>query len=502
MSDDLYYKYGVLLEDDFFLATSTATAGVTGQAANFTLSLTKNGTANQSTTGIAITQSTNTTTGTILYHIACNATTSFVANTGEYSLLIQWNTDPNYSWTKTYRVTSNGAPTGTTGIASFTATANDGRITDGTNPLEDASIFIQTPAGAPYDSQTSDASGLWGPTFFLSDGTYPAYAQLAGYASQSFSLVVSGSTVTGPGADIALTAIGAASGLTLSSLKTYARYQVRGNVGTAADAMIVSAINDALGELSRAFRWSWLKTDADFITNEPYQTGTITLTNDDATVTLSGGTWPAWAASGQLLIGGIYYRVATRTNGTTIELTNEYAGSTESGVGYTLYRDQYDLPADCMIFGKFFPCMGFGWKPDPISFESLREYQANNNFNAPNPGFIAIQNGKLLLWPAPSTTRNWPGIYYRRPATLVNNNDQADWDPLQLTVLHRAIDVQLAIRWTNCMHGDVETCQKHYEKALSLAINNERENAQRTGTGRAPRNVTVADMTIPGGSLS
>lgn len=497
---DLYYKYGILLEDDIFLATSTATTGVTGQAANLELTLMRSG-VGIATTGVTFTEVLNTTTGLTLYHVSASATTSFVATTGEVSAVVQWTTDRNYTFTKTYRLTSDGLPSGSSGTASFTATANDGRVTDGTNPLEGAQIFFRTPGSlAPYITLTTDASGLWGPIFFPSDGTWPFFIQLAGYTTQSSSILVSGSTATGPGADIALTAIGSASGLLLSSLKTYARFQVRGNVGNAADQMIVSAINDALGELSRAFRWSWLKTDCDFITNEPYQEGTLTLTEGDATVTLTGGTFPTWAAEGQFLIGGIYYRVATRTNGTTLEMTTTFAGETQSGVGYVLYRDQYDLPSDCMIFGKFFPCMGFGWKPDPISFESLREYQASNNFNAPNPGFIAIQNGKAILWPAPSTTRNWPGIYYRRPATLVNNTDEADWDPLQLTVLQRAIDVQLAIRWTTILHGDVTTCQKNYEKCLSLAINNERENAQRTGTGQAPRRVTVADMTIPGGS--
>lgn len=501
MSDDLYYKVGVLLEDDIFLATSTATTGVTGQAANLELTLNRSG-VGIATTGVTFTEVLNTTTGLTLYHLSANATTSFVATTGEVTAVVQWTTDRNYSFTKTYRITSNGLPPGTAGTASFTATANDGRVTNGTTALENATIYFNTPGGAPYATLETDASGLWGPIFFPSDGTWPFYVQLAGYSTQASSILVSGSTATGPGADIALTAIGAASGLTLSSLKTYARYQARGNVGNTADAMIVSAINDALGELSRAFRWSWLKSDGGIITSEPYATGTLTLTDGDATVTLTGGTWPSWAAQGQLLIGGIYYRVATRTSNSAIELYDEYTGETQSGVGFTLYRNQYTLPSDCMIFGKMFPCMGFGWKPDPISFESLREYQASNNFNAPNPGFVAIQNNKMILWPAPSTARNWPIIYYRRPATLVNNTDEADWDPLQLTVLQRAIDVQLCIRWTTIMAGDAETCQKRYEKALNLAINNDRENAQRTGTGRAPSRVTVADMTIPGGSLS
>lgn len=494
---DIYYKVGVLLDDDFFLSTSTATSGVTGQTANFALYLSKDGVGNQATTGITLTE-VSSTTNPGLYHLACSPTTSFVAATGDYSLLIQWTTDRNYSWTQTYRVNSNGLPNGTSGNASFTATANDGRVTDGTNPLTGATVLVRTPGGVDYVTLETDASGLWGPVYFPSDGTWTFYVQLAGYQVTSGTITVSGSTATGPAEDMVLDAIGSASGLLFSTLKTYARLQARGNVGTAANTMIASAINDGLGMVARAFKWSWLQSDGDLIFNEPYSTGTLTLTNNDATVTLSGGTFPTWAANGgKLLINGIYYRIATRTSGTEVEMTTEWAEATTTS-SYVMYRDEYSLPTDCMIFGKVFPGTGWGWKPDPVSFSSLREYQARNNFNSPLPGLFAIQNGKIIVWPAPSTTRNWPCIYYRLPATLVNDTDEADWDPLQIEVLQRAIDYQLAVRFGPIMHGDADTCLKHYEKALNLAVNNDRENAPRAGTGRAPNRVTIADLRLPG----
>ncbi len=141
--------------------------------------------------------------------------------------------------------------------------------------------------------------------------------------------------------------------------------------------------------------------------------------------------------------------------------------------------------------------MGWGWRPDPVSYSSLVEYMANNNFQAPNPGLFAIQNNQIVLWPAPSTTRNWPIVYYRRPNTLVNNTDEADWDPLQITVLYRAMDYQLSLLYSNVMAGSPKDTQDAYLKALNLALNNDRENAARTGTGRAPRNISIADMRLP-----
>ncbi len=497
MSDDIYVKVGTQLIDHFWLTTNTATAGVAGQAANLTLLLSKDTATVVSNTGVTISE-VNSVSRPGLYCILGNPTTSFVATTGVYPATISWVTNPLYAAAKTYRVTSNGAPSGTTGIASFTATANDGRVTDGTNPLALATVFVTTPAGVGYDELTTDASGLWGPVFFNVDGTYNFYVYLAGYSSVSGTITVSGSTTTGPLEDMVMTAISSSSGLTLLDLKTYGRFQIRGNIGNAADQMLTYAANNAIQEISRAYKWSWYMTDGMLTFRETYATGTLTFTQDDATVTLLGGVWPSWIANGgKILYQGIYYIVASRTSNTVIELAHAWSQGTVSGVGYVAYLNTYDLPSDCMVFGKVFPGMGWGWRPDPVSYPSLVEYMANNNFQAPNPGLFAVQDGQIVLWPAPSTTRNWPIFYYRRPATLVNNTDETDWDPLQITVLYRAMDYQLSLLYSTVMAGTPKDCKEAYLSALNLALNNDRENAARTGTGRAPRNISIADMRLP-----
>lgn len=497
MSDDIYVKYGTQLIDHFWLTTNTATAGVTGQSANLTLLLSKDSATVVSNTGVTITEvSAGSRPG--LYCILANPTTSFVATTGTYTGTIQWTTNGLYAGAKTYRVTSNGAPSGTTGTASFTATANDGRVTDGTSALANATIYVTTAAGAPYDQQTSSATGVWGPVFFNTDGVYTFYVYLAGYASTSGTITVSGSAAVGPLQDMALTAIGSGSGMTLLDLKTYGRFQIRGNIGTAADTMLAYAANNAVQDISRAHKWSWYAQDGMLTFRETYATGTLAFITDDATVTLTGGTWPTWIADGgKILYQGIYYAVATRTSGTVVELEKAWSQGSVSGVGYVAYLNTYDLPENCMIFEKVFPGMGWGWRPDPVSYSSLVEYMANNNFQAPNPGLFAIRDNQIVLWPAPSTTRNWPIFYYRGPATLLNNTDEADWDPLQITVLYRAMDYQLSLLYSNVMAGSPKECHDAYLKALNLAVNNDRANAQRTGTGRTGRNATIADMRLP-----
>ena len=54
--------------------------------------------------------------------------------------------------------------------------------------------------------------------------------------------------------------------------------------------------------------------------NSGYSTGTVTVTA--GVVTLSGGTWPAAAASGYLVVNGLQYVVSTRDNDTQLTLTD------------------------------------------------------------------------------------------------------------------------------------------------------------------------------------
>lgn len=90
-------------------------------------------------------------------------------------------------------------------------------------------------------------------------------------------------------------------------------------------------------------RWSFLDPIQELTTSEPYNTGTITIVA--GSVTLAGGTWPTWAASGDLSVEGVSYSVASRTNGTTIVL-DDTSVDADALTTYNLTQQIYDLPAD------------------------------------------------------------------------------------------------------------------------------------------------------------
>ena len=82
----------------------------------------------------------------------------------------------------------------------------------------------------------------------------------------------------------------------------------------------------------------------------PYSTGTVAVTNNSTTVTLTGGTWPTDVASAgykfALSVNGEWYGVATRSSGTVILLDRVYLGTTDADTTYIVYCDVYALATD------------------------------------------------------------------------------------------------------------------------------------------------------------
>jgi hypothetical protein len=109
---------------------------------------------------------------------------------------------------------------------------------------------------------------------------------------------------------------------------------------------IRTAIHKAYAELTTIRDWSYYHVHGRVITDAPYTTGTIT--SSGTTVTLTGGTWPSWAATGGYLKAGEQIaRVASRTSGSVLVLDTALSLRADvTSAPYQLYRTVYPLPAD------------------------------------------------------------------------------------------------------------------------------------------------------------
>jgi hypothetical protein len=470
-----YSKVGQSINDEFWYRSQSTFLGVTGKVqANFTVKLSKNGVGNQSTTGITITEI-DSTNNAGLYGIAVSGTTGFASATGEYTLTIYDTANPQYAWESTYVVTSDGNATGTVGNASFTATSGNGRITDGINPLTGATVYIKDTNGILLTSLTTNSSGIWGPVYLSQTGTYTGIAQLAAYSTVTFSITVSGSTATGPLADVALSAVSTSSTITLSSLMSYGRRMVKDAVGTKADTDLKSAINDALFMLAREKHWPWFERQSTIRLYAPFEstTGSVVFTNGSATVTLSGDTFPTTITSDwQFKANGQWHRIASRDSTTQCTLVSVWgdATTTLTAGNWSVFCDEYALPTDCARFGRIYPGTGWVWGGAPTSYEAVLSAKNCYLYKQKFDEAYAIHRDRIVLWPYPSQNINMQVFYLGMPTTLVNTSDTADWDPLHLEVLQRAIDYQLALRWGQTVSGDAGACYSRYGAALAKAM--------------------------------
>lgn len=95
-------------------------------------------------------------------------------------------------------------------------------------------------------------------------------------------------------------------------------------------------------------QWSFLRpTLAELELHASYSTGTVAVAADagGSIVTLTDGTWPSWAASGEVYVDSAWYTVKSRSSDSVI-LLDDVSVTVASGASYSLVHRAYDLPDD------------------------------------------------------------------------------------------------------------------------------------------------------------
>jgi len=480
-------QVGTNYKDSIYLKDKTSNAPLTGKVqGDFTIQISRGTTGNVSTTGFTLTE-VDASNNPGQYDLVGSGATGFTATTaGKYLITVRLTADNAYSFEQTVLVTANGDYDGTAGAASFTATANDGRITDGTSALTGATVRLRNSANTIIAQLTTDASGLWGPVYL--DATVTIDAQKSGYSvNNSNSITVVGSTATGPATDVALTAVTSSSNILNSDLTSYARVQIRNQSGNQSDTNIQQIVNNAVGWVATAKFWNFYKTYGDFTLREPYSTGTLAISNGSTTCTLTTGTFPTWAASGKLKINSKVYRIASRTSGSVVVLATAWAEDSETVATFTLFQDEYALASDCLKFGELFPGANWGWGGAPSSFESVLRAQSSLIQGQAYPSMWGVHGSggtaKLIMWPYPSSSEDvecgyW---YYRKPAALVSAGDTVDCDPLWIELLHRSIDYQIAPRYEQGVAGRSDPVYKQLMECFQRFAANDKGAMNPTG---------------------
>ena len=118
------------------------------------------------------------------------------------------------------------------------------------------------------------------------------------------------------------------------------------------EALLQAYFPVPVGNDNVPWEFSFLKISHSLQLYGAYSTGTIAVAANGAgsIVTLSNGTWPSWAADGEVWIDGSRYTVLSRTSNSIIRL-DDTAVTVAAGSSYSLRKSQYALPDD---YGSMF----------------------------------------------------------------------------------------------------------------------------------------------------
>lgn len=165
----------------------------------------------------------------------------------------------------------------------------------------------------------------------------------------------------------------------------------------------------------------------------PYSTGTITVVS--GVVTGSGTNFPAWAASGDIVVLGQSYTVASRSSGTSLTL-DDTSLNVPAGTPYTLQQTSYLLPD---LFGGFIGQLFLNQQPNTLGYSMIRTtkdellgLQRSNiaDFAAQPVKYsvypqdqtgLADQKWLLSVWPMPDAAYTLTGYYIVNPYRLTSS---------------------------------------------------------------------------------
>lgn len=206
-----------------------------------------------------------------------------------------------------------------------------------------------------------------------------------------------------------------------------------GNWSTDRDNLFEYLKKDALSRFEGAYPWAFLYKWATLELTPSYETGTIGIAA--GVVTLTSGTFPSWAAQGDLWVEDDSetrrYSVDSRDSDTQITLDDTSVAVT-AGATYSLKRHFYDMPSD---FGGTLD-RGFAFRRDSvyagqtIKFVGLAEFQLLDREVGSltgTPRFFTLQADSVSTWlagftPLPADTMFLDYRYKLVPADLTSGN--------------------------------------------------------------------------------
>lgn len=191
------------------------------------------------------------------------------------------------------------------------------------------------------------------------------------------------------------------------------------------------AIDTVYRDLPYKHNWRYYQRRATFETVASYSTGTLAYDHTEGSserlITLSGGTFPSWAKFGRIIISDVHYRIAENPSSTTLTLYEEDNPGEDvaAGTAYTLYRNEYPLPADFRRIMRIYDVEDEQEIPIVDFTESQRLLiSIDDTPDEPRAASVRNTGDYMGVWsvefsPPPSTARTYDVSYEAKPRDIL-----------------------------------------------------------------------------------
>lgn len=192
------------------------------------------------------------------------------------------------------------------------------------------------------------------------------------------------------------------------------------------------AVLAAYQDLATISTWSYAWGLTRLTMSAAYSTGTIAYLHtggaNERQVTLTGGTWPSWAAYGYLVISNVPYEIDRRISNSIVTLTaiSNPGADIAALTTYKIFRDTYQMPAD-FVSGDEVVINEIG---TVMSYEHPRSWSSGRRIDTgPGRPFLytytgdpdAPSQGRMVMrvWPSPDAAYAIDVLYKKRPREMV-----------------------------------------------------------------------------------
>lgn len=233
------------------------------------------------------------------------------------------------------------------------------------------------------------------------------------------------------------------------------------------------------------YEWSWLKPTTTLSIQGIYNTGTIEVTL--GVVTLVDGTFPSWAASGEITFDGTSYTVTSRDGDSQVTL-DDLTADADALTTYGLNQLYYDLPDD---FGRL--ASDLHYEPNQyisaiqnIPVSQLLQMRASATLTG-NPRFVATRfksatpaaigsRQEALFYPTPNEDHT---LYYEYEAYSGKLTDSLPYPLGGMQMAEVYIESCLSVAETR---GNQEPAEhtNEFSKLLIDAITRDRKRGAKT----------------------